>query len=129
MIRKLFLDEQREYKIALLEALAAASSQKEESRKKIIDAKEFNIMVSLLDNSNVKIVQAASNLLLSLSRAQISIKKYLTEIDIVGILFKLSESNNIELQISVTNSLCNFLLDTQSVNKLNFQFFHYLKIK
>ncbi len=98
-----------------MEALAAASSQKEESRKKIIDSKEFNLMISLLDNSNIKLVQAASNLILSLSRAQISIKKYLTDIDITGILFKLSESNNIELQISVTNSLCNFLLDTQTV--------------
>jgi hypothetical protein len=72
-------------------------------------------MIYSLDNQNVKVVQTASNLLLSLSRAQISIKKNLTEIDIVGILFKLSESNNIELQIIVTNSLCNFLLDTQSV--------------
>jgi len=75
-------------------------------------------MIYSLDNQNVKVVQTASNLLLSLSRAQISIKKNLTEIDIVGILFKLSESNNIELQISVTNSLCNFLLDTQSVFNL-----------
>ena len=91
-------------------------------------------MISLLDNPNVKLAQAASNLFLSLSRAQISIKKYLTEIDIVGILFKLSESNNIELQISVTNSLCNFLLDTQSVI-INFSLFaleyfpEFIKIK
>lgn len=99
----------------MIEALAASSSQKEECRKKIIDSKEFNLMISMLDNPNVKIVQSASNLILSLSRAQISIKKCLTDIDITGILFKLSESNNIELQISATNSLCNFLLDTQSV--------------
>lgn len=72
-------------------------------------------MISSLDNPNTKIVQAASNLILSLSRAQFSIKKYLTEIDITGILFKLSESSNIDIQISVTNSLCNFLLDTQNV--------------
>lgn len=109
------VDESKEYKIALLEALAASASQKEESRKKIIDLKEFNIMVALLDNTSIKIVQAASNLILSLSRANISIKKYLIEIDITGILFKLSETINIDLQISVTNSLCNFLLDTQSV--------------
>jgi hypothetical protein len=47
-----------------------------------------------------------------------SVKKYLIEVDITGILFKLSETSNIDLQITITNSLCNFLLDTQNVKKI-----------
>jgi len=102
--------------------LASSSSQNEEARKKIIDSKELNLLMSSLEDTSLKLVHSTANLILSLSRAKISIKKYLIEVDITGILFILSETTNIDLQITITNSLCNFLLDTQSVKLLkNYQ--------
>lgn len=64
---------------------------------------------------NPKIILSTANLLLSLSRAHISIKKFLNEYDITTTLFKLSNHPNVEIQIAITNSLCNFLLDSTSV--------------
>lgn len=105
------LDEMGEYRRALLECLASSSSQKEESRKRIIESKELNIVFSSLEEPNPKILLSTANLILSLSRAHISIKKYLNEYDITGLLFKLSNHSNVEIQIAITNSLCNFLID------------------
>lgn len=108
------LDDTNEYKRILLDCLASASGIKEDSRRKIIESKELNIILYCLDDSHPKIILAASNLILSLSRAHVSIKKFLNEFDITSILFKLSSHSNVEIQIAITNSLCNFLLDSTS---------------
>jgi hypothetical protein len=105
----------------LLDCLAAASGQKEESRRKIIEAKELNIILYSLEDRHNKIIQSAANLVLSLSRAHISVKKYLNEFDITTVLFKLSNHNNVDIQIAITNSLCNFLLDSTSVNYFSYR--------
>jgi hypothetical protein len=109
------LDEVLEYKRALMDCLAAASSQKEDSRKKIIESKEVNIILYSLEDKHNKIILSAANLLLSLSRAHLSCKKFFIEFDIISVLFKLTNHNSIEIQIAITNSLCNFLLDSTNV--------------
>jgi hypothetical protein len=109
------LDEINEYKRAIMDCLAAASSQKEESRKKIIESREVNIILYSLEDKQNKIILSAANLLLSLSRAHLSCKKYFNDYDIISILFKLTNHNSIEIQIAITNSLCNFLLDSTNV--------------
>jgi hypothetical protein len=111
------LDENSEFRRTLIECLATASSAKEDCRKKIIESKELNIILFSLDESQQKILLSSANLILSLSRAHISVKKYLNEYDITSILFKLSNHSNVEIQIAITNSLCNFLLD--STNNMN----------
>ena len=109
------MDENGKYKIVILECLASSSSVKEESRRKIIDSKELNIILYSLEDNNSKIVQSSANVILSLSRAHLSAKKYLNEYDITSLLFKLTSHNKIEIQITSTNTLCNFLLDSNNV--------------
>jgi hypothetical protein len=108
------LDELDEYKRSILDAMANVSSSHEECRKKITESKEMSIVLYLIEDSNPKIILACANLILSLSRSHLSVKKYLHEYDITSTLFKLSNHSNIEIQIAVTNSLCNFLLDYSS---------------
>jgi hypothetical protein len=112
------LEESLEYRGSILECLASCCSLKEDCRKKVIESKELNIILYSLESENQnKILLRAANLILSLSRAHISVKKYLSEFDITSTLFKLSQYPNVEIQIAITNSLCNFLLDQQ--NNLN----------
>lgn len=108
------LDELEEYKRSILDAMANICSSHEECRKKITESKEMSIVLYLIEESNTKIILACANLVLSLSRSHISVKKYLHEYDITSTLFKLSNHSNLEIQIAVTNSLCNFLLDYSS---------------
>lgn len=108
------LDELEEYKRSILDAMANVCSSHEECRKKITESKEMSIVLYLIEESNTKIILACANLVLSLSRSHISVKKYLHEYDITSTLFKLSNHSNLEIQIAVTNSLCNFLLDYSS---------------
>ena len=108
--------------MAILDCLASSSSSKEESRRKIIESKELNIILYSLEDNNSKIIQSSANVILSMSRAHLSAKKYLNEYDISSLLFKLSSHNNIDIQIASTNSLCNFLLDTNSVNLIYLEF-------
>jgi hypothetical protein len=105
-----------EYKRTIFEALAAGCGSKDESRKKIVESKEINIIITSLEDTNTKILLAVANLLLSLSRSPTSIKKYLIDFDINAVLFKLSNHTNIEIQIAITNCLCNFLLESTSVS-------------
>jgi len=42
-------------------------------------------------------------------------KKILQEYEISDLLFKISNHTNLEIQISATSSLCNFLLDLKKV--------------
>jgi hypothetical protein len=95
--------------------MANASSQKEESRKKIIETKELPLILYNLEHGETPIIIATANIILSISRAHMSVKKYLNEYGITNILFRLTNHPNIEVQILVTNSLCNFLLDTTNV--------------
>lgn len=105
-----------EYKRSILDVLAACSANKEESRRKIIDSKELCIMLSQLEEINSKIVLASANLMLSLSRANDSSKKFLHEYDINGLLFRIANHKNIDVQIISINALCNFLLDNHNSN-------------
>ena len=108
------LDETGEYRASILECLSSAASIKEESRRKIIESKELSIVLKLLDESNSKLLLSTARAILSLSRAHISFKKYLHEYDITSWLFKLVNHQSVEVQIAITNSLCNFLLDYSS---------------
>lgn len=109
-------DLQTEYKCALIDCLANASSLKEESRKKIAEGSEIKIIIDILsDPSNPsKLLLAAAMLILSLSRGHLTIKKILLDCDITSLLFKLSSHSNVDIQIQTTNSLCNFLLDNSA---------------
>jgi hypothetical protein len=118
-IEKNIIDENLEYKRCILDCLASVSSSKEETRKKIIESKEFNIILYSLDETNPKILLSSASLILSLSRAHMILKKFLHDYDITSILFKLTNHSNIEIQISITSSLCNFLLDyTTNMNEI-----------
>lgn len=56
------------------------------------------------------------NLILSLSRSlSRPVKMILKDYDIVNTLFKLMCHPNIEIQILVTNTICNFLVDFSAV--------------
>ena len=97
-----------------MDCLVVAASEKEELRKRIIESKEISLVIYLLisfEDLNSKIVLSNSNLIFSLSRASIILKKALQEYEISDLLFKLSNHVNLEIQISATSSLCNFLLD------------------
>ena len=106
------MDEVSEYRNSILECLAQASFHKEESRKKIIDSKEIYLILHSLNDFHYKILLSDLNLILSLSRSQKATKNILVDYDINETLFKLSNHQNIEIQIASTNSLCNFLLET-----------------
>jgi hypothetical protein len=115
----LSLDEENEYKKSLIDCLVVAASEKEELRKKIIESKEITIVINLLlsyEDLNPKLVLSNANLIFSLSRANIMFKKVLQEYEISELLFKLSNHSNLEIQISATSSLCNFLLDLKKVH-------------
>lgn len=109
---KIEMDEVSKYRNVLFDCLSQASNLKEESRKKIIDAKELHLILHGLNDSYYKILVSDLNLILSLSRAQKATKNVLMDYDIIEILFKLSNHQNIDIQIASTNPLCNFLLET-----------------
>ena len=110
-------DEQTELKINLIECLAASSTNKEDSRKKIVESKEMILILSLLeDNSKPILLLSALKLILTLSRTMSKpIKMALKDNDIVNTLFKYLNHPNIEIGILVTNSICNFLVDHTAV--------------
>jgi len=112
------IDEANEYKKSLIDCLVVAASDKDELRKKIIESKEIILIINLLlsyEELNSKIVLSNANLIFSLSRANIMFKKVLQEYEISDLLFKISNHSNLEIQISATSSLCNFLLDLKKV--------------
>jgi hypothetical protein len=100
------------YRKAIFECLAQASNNKEESRKKVIESKELCLILHSLSDSHYKVLIADLSLILSLSRTQKAMKNILLDYDINDTLFKLSNNNNIDIQIASTNPLCNFLLET-----------------
>lgn len=110
------LDVTQEYIKALLDCLANASSLTQDARKKIIESKEFNIILYNIENSSPPITLSSVNVILSLSRAYKAINKYLSDYGITNILFRLTNHPVADIQIVVTNSLCNFLLDSSGVN-------------
>jgi hypothetical protein len=97
--------------------LAASAGNKEESRKKIVESKELVLILSLLDEySKPLLFLSALKLILTLSRTMSKpIKMILKDYDIVNTLFRLLNHPNLEIQTSLTNSICNFLVDHSAV--------------
>ncbi len=105
-------------KIAIVECLAASAGNKEDSRKKVVESKEIVLILSLLEEYSKPLLFLSSlKLILTLSRTMSKpIKMILKDYDIVNTLFRLLNHPNLDIQISVTNSICNFLVDHTAVD-------------
>ncbi|KAI9002141.1 armadillo-type protein [Hyaloraphidium curvatum] len=102
---------------AILLALAAVSSLREESRKQIIDAHLLPRIVRYLDHPDPRIQAAACKCTMSLSRSVKNLRTSLVDAGIAGPLFKLLESGDPAAQVTASATICNIVLDFSPMKK------------
>ncbi|EGC37648.1 hypothetical protein DICPUDRAFT_149720 [Dictyostelium purpureum] len=94
-----------------LTAIAVLCSQREDSRKQVVDAKIIPQIISSLNSSNYAIRAAACNCTKSLSRSIKQLRTSLFDCTIATPLLKLLDDPSLEVRVSASATLCNLVLD------------------
>lgn len=105
------------YKLTLLLLLTFSCSDNEESRKKIIETKELNLIIHFAEDKSSYILLNLAFFFLSIGRVNSGSKKLLFELDINSILFKLVCYPDSIVQLLGISALCNYLIDTSHLEK------------